>query len=548
MLAAEPLPRRGHRRAGGGRLRAAARGRRLRGVARRRRACGCTRTGSRTSTSTSEFEGGEPDKVFDEAAGTITPAVHDPAPDRRAARAARDRGDLGPGPLNAVDARELPGRLPGARGDRARVRPAHTTACAITAPDSGGGFGVKLPVYPEELACCCIAMVLDGRWNVKWIQDRQEDLIGTVPGARPGRRHRGRTRRRRPRARNEGEAHLGRRRVRHPRPRQHDGGRARRKGAAGALRHPALLVRARRGDDEQAAHPSLPRRGAPDDDLLHGDADGRGREGDRARPLRGPPAQPGRRVSPPERHGLGARAGQLCRSARPRDGADRLRGLRGAAAEHARAGPLLRDRHLERLRDRRARRHLVRRARCADLEPGGLPDPRRPERQGLTPSSARRARARASRPCWRRWWPTSSACRSPTSRSRWATPTPRRTAAARGGAARRRSAAPPRRWPAGRLREKLLDIAGFMLEASPEDLELAEGSAQVRGVPGSAVTVEDIAKTAYYTSARAPAGDGAGARGDGPLRAGARHPLERRPRSDRRGRSRHWATSRFTAT
>lgn len=47
----------------------------------------------------------------------------------------------------------------------------------ITAPDSGGGFGVKLPVYPEELATCFIAIYL--RRSVKWIQDRQEDLLGT---------------------------------------------------------------------------------------------------------------------------------------------------------------------------------------------------------------------------------------------------------------------------------------------------------------------------------------------------------------------------------
>ncbi len=47
----------------------------------------------------------------------------------------------------------------------------------ITAPDSGGGFGVKLPVYPEELATCCVSVYL-GR-PVRWIQDRQEDLIGT---------------------------------------------------------------------------------------------------------------------------------------------------------------------------------------------------------------------------------------------------------------------------------------------------------------------------------------------------------------------------------
>jgi carbon-monoxide dehydrogenase large subunit len=47
----------------------------------------------------------------------------------------------------------------------------------ITAPDSGGGFGVKLPVYPEELATCVIAIYLER--SVKWIQDRQEDLLGT---------------------------------------------------------------------------------------------------------------------------------------------------------------------------------------------------------------------------------------------------------------------------------------------------------------------------------------------------------------------------------
>jgi carbon-monoxide dehydrogenase large subunit len=50
----------------------------------------------------------------------------------------------------------------------------------ISAPDSGGGFGVKLPVYPEEVAACCMALLLDGAWNVKWIQDRHEDLLGTT--------------------------------------------------------------------------------------------------------------------------------------------------------------------------------------------------------------------------------------------------------------------------------------------------------------------------------------------------------------------------------
>ncbi|MGI9557286.1 MAG: xanthine dehydrogenase family protein molybdopterin-binding subunit, partial [Solirubrobacterales bacterium] len=49
----------------------------------------------------------------------------------------------------------------------------------VSAPASGGGFGVKLPVYPEELGCAAIAVALGGEWKVRWIQDRYEDLVGT---------------------------------------------------------------------------------------------------------------------------------------------------------------------------------------------------------------------------------------------------------------------------------------------------------------------------------------------------------------------------------
>ena len=66
-----------------------------------------------------------------------------------------------------------------ARSSIARVLGMPHHRVRIVAPDSGGGFGTKLPLYPEELACCCISIVLEGRWNVKWIQDRQEDLLGT---------------------------------------------------------------------------------------------------------------------------------------------------------------------------------------------------------------------------------------------------------------------------------------------------------------------------------------------------------------------------------
>jgi carbon-monoxide dehydrogenase large subunit len=126
-----------------------------------------------------EFEGGEPDKVFAEAAGVI----------RRRFTTQRQTG--APLETRGIVASWDPGRAMLtahanvqdvflARASLARVLGLPHHRVRVVAPDSGGGFGVKLPLYPEELACCCIAMVLEGRWNVKWIQDRQEDLIGTT--------------------------------------------------------------------------------------------------------------------------------------------------------------------------------------------------------------------------------------------------------------------------------------------------------------------------------------------------------------------------------
>lgn len=47
-----------------------------------------------------------------------------------------------------------------------------------------------------------------------------------------------------------------------------------------------------------------------------------------------------------------------------------------------------------------------------------------------------------------------------------------------------------------RLRHKVLAIAGELLEASPEDLELVDGGARVRGLPGRNVTLRDVARAA----------------------------------------------------
>jgi carbon-monoxide dehydrogenase large subunit len=60
---------------------------------------------------------------------------------------------------------------------------------------------------------------------------------------------------------------------------------------------------------------------------------------------------------------------------------------------------------------------------------------------------------------------------------------------------------------AGRaLREKIAAIAAHLLEASPEDLELAEGRIAVRGASGRAVTLRDVARAAYGGARRLPRG------------------------------------------
>ena len=48
----------------------------------------------------------------------------------------------------------------------------------VTAPDVGGGFGTKGPVYPEELIVATLARRL-GR-PVRWTDTRQDSFISTT--------------------------------------------------------------------------------------------------------------------------------------------------------------------------------------------------------------------------------------------------------------------------------------------------------------------------------------------------------------------------------
>ena len=54
------------------------------------------------------------------------------------------------------------------------------TSIRVIAPDVGGGFGVKLVVYPEDVATIAAAQLVAR--PVKWMSDRREDLMTTMHG------------------------------------------------------------------------------------------------------------------------------------------------------------------------------------------------------------------------------------------------------------------------------------------------------------------------------------------------------------------------------
>jgi aerobic carbon-monoxide dehydrogenase large subunit len=56
------------------------------------------------------------------------------------------------------------------------------------------------------------------------------------------------------------------------------------------------------------------------------------------------------------------------------------------------------------------------------------------------------------------------------------------------------------------LADRLKLLAGHMLEADPEDLELRDGEAVVRGAPGKGVAFQEIARLAYLETHRLPEG------------------------------------------
>ena len=70
------------------------------------------------------------------------------------------------------------------------------------------------------------------------------------------------------------------------------------------------------------------------------------------------------------------------------------------------------------------------------------------------------------------------------------------------------------------LRDRIVAIAAHKLEASPDDIELGESRASVRGAPSAGISFADLAALAYFNPARLPPGVPAG------LEASARYTSE----------------------
>jgi carbon-monoxide dehydrogenase large subunit len=63
---------------------------------------------------------------------------------------------------------------------------------------------------------------------------------------------------------------------------------------------------------------------------------------------------------------------------------------------------------------------------------------------------------------------------------------------------------------AGAVRSKALRIAGHMLEANPEDLEVEDGRISVKGTPSAVVTMADVGRAAYIRAIELPEGEDPG--------------------------------------
>jgi aerobic carbon-monoxide dehydrogenase large subunit len=123
------------------------------------------------------FVGGDPDRAFAEAAGTLQLDLRS---NRHSGIPLETRGciaeyDDAEETLTLWTATQIPHLV---RTGLADVLQMPENRIRVIAPDVGGGYGIKGHLFPEEIAVCVLAMEV-GR-PVKWIEDRREHLLASI--------------------------------------------------------------------------------------------------------------------------------------------------------------------------------------------------------------------------------------------------------------------------------------------------------------------------------------------------------------------------------
>jgi aerobic carbon-monoxide dehydrogenase large subunit len=123
------------------------------------------------------FVGGDPDRAFAEAAGTLELDLRS---NRHSGIPLETRGciaeyDDAEETLTLWTATQIPHLV---RTGLADVLQMPENRIRVIAPDVGGGYGIKGHLFPEEIAVCVLAMEV-GR-PVKWIEDRREHLLASI--------------------------------------------------------------------------------------------------------------------------------------------------------------------------------------------------------------------------------------------------------------------------------------------------------------------------------------------------------------------------------
>ena len=355
----------------------------------------------------------------------------------------------------------------------------------VIAPDIGGGFGNKVPIYPGYV-CAVVASIVSGH-PVKWMEDRTENLTSTgfardylmrgQDRRRPrradpraaGRRARRPRRVQRDRAADEvpGRVLPHLHRLLRPRGRVlHGQGRLHEQGA-GRRRVPLLVPRDRGGVPRRADGRPARRRA--------GDGPGRA-AAEELHPLGPVPLHDEDRLGRTTPATTTRRCARRCGSPATRScAASRPRSARGAStwASASRSSP-------RRSAPARGRRWTSPASAWPTAPSCACTRPARP-----CCASRSRPRARATRRRSRRSSPRSWGSRPRTSRSCTATPTRRRSGSAPTAAARRRCPAAATAMVARKVRDKRArQVAAAALEVSPDDLEWEKGRWFVEGRPG----------------------------------------------------------------